>query len=106
MKAFSRWLTAAYLFVLLTPVYVYAGTNIGTTSSPFFTKIVRAGQALVDFFEGPFALIFVVIGSILAIVIWVAAPKSGAVGLLGRAVVGGIVILDIPALISLYKNGV
>ena len=57
-------------------------------------------QDWINFFSGPFGVAVVVGSIILAVSIFVFAPKQGAMGLFGRAVVAGIVIVNLTTIVA------
>ena len=73
----------------------FAGYSLGGSSSGPFGKLTQWMQDYVDFMDGPAALAIIVVSIIIAVCAWIWAPKSGAVGILVRVVIGGIVILNI-----------
>ena len=73
----------------------FAGYALGGSSSGPFGKITQWMQDYIDFMDGPAALGIIVVSIIVAVCAWIWAPKSGAVGVLLRVVIGGIVMLNI-----------
>lgn len=70
--------------------------NIGTSgASRGIDKFEKFIQDWVSFFSGPFGVAVVVGSIILAVAVFVFAPKQGAMGLFARAVVAGVVILNL-----------
>ena len=93
---------ALYLSVALSPTLVHAQYKLKAGKGPF-AKIVTWFQQLVDFMDGPFGEIVIVASLLLGVAVWVFAPKSGAVGLFLRGVVGGIIILNLAAWITSFR---
>ena len=87
---------------------LYAGYNIeshGSTSGTIFSRIVRFMQDTVDLLDGPIAIAVVVISLITALILWNMAPgRSEWVGRTFRAVVSGILIMDITLIINYLRN--
>jgi len=85
----------ALLISLLTTAYAHAGYSLGGSGSGPFAKLTEWMQDFIDFMDGPMGIGIVVISLILGVVVWIWAPKSGAVGVLVRVVIGAIVILNV-----------
>lgn len=87
---------------------LYAGFNIeshGTTSGSIFTRIVRFMQDVVDLLDGPIAIAVVVISLIAALILWNMSPgRSEWVGRTFRAVVSGILIMDIALIVNYLRS--
>ena len=66
----------------------------------FFAGLTTLMQEWSDFLAGPFAIMFIFIGALAAVVLWIAAPKAGEIMGYGiRTVVGGWVMFNLGALI-------
>ncbi|KKJ75225.1 hypothetical protein WH95_19595 [Kiloniella litopenaei] len=61
-------------------------------------------QDWVNFMTGPFGLAVVVVSIIVAVVVFVFAPKQGPMGLVARAVVAGIVILNLTTVVGGFTS--
>jgi len=84
---------------------VFAGYNIGTSSSTVFAKPITFLQDLVNALDGPGATAAIVLALIAALVSWNYAPgRSEWLGKSLRAVISGIFVFGIAALIS-YMRG-
>jgi len=99
MKRSFLW---AWILTLLTGVYAHAGYSLGGSTSGTFGKLTQWMQEYVDFMDGPAALAVIVVSIIVAVCAWIWAPKSGAVGVLVRVVVGGIVILNVATWVASF----
>ena len=77
--------------------------NTGTT---FFDSIVAFFQDFIDFAGGPGIIIVVFTSAVMAVGLWIIAPKQGsaAVAWLLRIIVGGIVILNISLLLTYLQS--
>jgi len=71
-----------------------AGYDLGTSEGPF-SLITNWMQNFVDFMDGPAGVAMVVVSLIVGVAVWIWAPKSGAVGLIFRVVIGAIVVLNV-----------
>jgi type IV secretory pathway VirB2 component (pilin) len=100
---------AAFVIVaFMTCVPLYAGYNIeshGSSSGTIFARIVRFMQDTVDLLDGPIAIAVVVISLIAALILWNMAPgRSEWVGRTLRAVVSGILIMDIALIVNYLRS--
>ena len=91
--SFKAALTAVMFALIAGPVF--AGYSLGGSSSGPFGKITQWMQDYIDFMDGPAALGIIVVSIIVAVCALIWAPKSGAVGVLLRVVVGGMIMLNI-----------
>lgn len=90
--SFKAMVVAVVSVVLAAPAYAGYALGGGTGT---FGKLTQWMQDYVDFMDGPAAIAMIVVSIIIAVCAWVWAPKSGAVGVLLRVVVAGIVVLNI-----------
>lgn len=77
--------------------------NTGTT---FFDSIVALFQDIIDFAGGPGVFFIIFISAVMAIGLWIFAPKQGsaAVTWLIRILVGGIIILNLSLLLTYLQS--
>ena len=61
-------------------------------------------QDWVNFATGPWAMAVVGGSIVAAVTLWVAAPKSGVLGIVMRAATGGIALLNIPVFIAMLQG--
>lgn len=94
--------TASFLTAISASSAAWAGYDIGSPSSGPFAKLGGWLQDYVDFMDGPFAIAAVVLSIILAVVIWNFAPREGIMSNLMRAVISGIVLLNIGTWITSF----
>ncbi|MBL0319167.1 MAG: hypothetical protein IPP74_07750 [Alphaproteobacteria bacterium] len=80
-----------------------AGYDIGAPSSGPFAKLGAWLQQYIDFMDGPFAVAAVVVSIILAIVIWNFSPREGIMSHVLKAVISGIVLLNIGTWIASFS---
>jgi hypothetical protein len=92
MKTLSK--VVGGLFAILVAAPAYAGYSIGTSTGPF-ALLTNWMQTFVDFMDGPAGIAVVVISLVAGVATWIWAPKSGAVGLILRIIMGAIVIMNI-----------
>lgn len=84
---------------------VFAGMNIGASSSPIFAKPIEFLQDIVNALDGPGATAAIVCALIAALISWNFAPgRSEWLGRSLRAVLSGIFIFGIAALISYMRS--
>jgi len=81
---------------------ILAGYSIGTVQGPF-EKLGKLFQDYVDFMDGPFATMVIVVSIVIAIAAWNFAPKEGLLGTFLRAVVSGVVIMNIGTWVAAFK---
>lgn len=79
---------------LFASAYANAGYNIGTATGPF-AQLQAWFQMYVNFMDGPFGTMIVVLSIIFGIVMWNFAPREGFMGQALKGVVSGIVLLNI-----------
>ncbi len=79
-----------------------AGYDIGAPTSGPFAKLGSWLQDYVDFMDGPFAVAAVVLSLILALALWNFSPREGIMAVAMKAVITGIVILNIGTWISSF----
>ena len=83
---------------------LYAGYDIGSTSSSIFGKLTKFLQDIVNFLDGPAAVAIVVVSLVAAIVLWNMAPgRSEWVGRTFRAVASAIFLLDLGILVNYLR---
>ncbi len=104
----SSWFAGCGLvmlgLVLLCPLGVMAGTELGGTDVGFLEKAVIIMQQVVNFFEGPFGNFFAVVAFGLAIGVWIMSSRGdGELGWLGRVAIGAMLLINITAIISNLK---
>lgn len=108
MKNKKSAIAALVIITVLICLPVYAGYNIeshGTSSGTIFSRIVRFMQDTVDLLDGPIAIAMVVISLIAALILWNMAPgRSEWVGRTLRAVVSGILVMDIALIINYLRS--
>ena len=90
------------LGLLLFPATLRAEFDIGTTGGPL-DFITTAFQTAVDFLTGPAALAFLVGSIVVGGVMWAYAPKSGALGIVFRAIMVLLVIFNLSLVITNLK---
>ena len=90
------------LGLLLFPGTLRAEFDIGTTGGPL-DFITMAFQTAVDFLTGPAALAFLVGSIVVGGVMWAYAPKSGALGIVFRAIMVLLVIFNLSLVINNLK---
>ena len=94
-----------YIFLLVLlylPRGVRAEFDIGTTGGPL-DFITTAFQTAVDFLTGPAALAFLVGSIVVGGVMWAYAPKSGALGIVFRAIMVLLVIFNLTLIVNNLK---
>ena len=76
--------------------------DLGSPNDGPLQKIGALMQQIVDFLGGPGVLLVAVLGFVLAYFMWVVIPKSAgpAIGLVGRALTGAVVMFNIALLFS------
>ena len=85
--------------------FVFAGVNIGASSSTIFAKPIEFLQDIVNALDGPGATAAIVCALIAALVSWNFAPgRSEWLGKSLRAVFSGIFIFAIAALIGYMRS--
>jgi hypothetical protein len=105
MKQRRILIAALILGVVWISTPLYAGYNIGGTSSGIFAKLTEFLQDVVDFLDGPAAVAIVVVSLIGAIVLWNVAPgRSEWVGRTFRAIASAIFLLNIAILINYLRT--
>ena len=83
---------------------VFAGHNIGASSSPIFAKPITFLQDLVNALDGPGTTAAIVLALIAALISWNFAPgRSEWLGRSLRAVLSGIFIFGISVLINYMR---
>jgi type IV secretory pathway VirB2 component (pilin) len=93
-----------FCVMLFVSTQSFAGTSIGAPSSGFFSQIGGWLQTFVDFLEGPWGLFICVAGLIAALTVWVIGTRSGeGLGMFGRVILAGIMIINVPSLIIALK---
>ncbi len=103
MKNWSRDAYAALFAQMIIAGNAFAGTDIGAPTSGLFAKMGAFFQEVVDLMEGPFAIAMIVLSMVFAVAVFVWAPRSGALAVALRVVVGAFVIFSIPAWISAFR---
>ncbi len=90
-------------FLILAPSYVLAGSyNIGSGGDQStFGSIVTFLQSGMDFLTGPWVKFTIAGSAILALMLWAAAPKEGAMGWIVRVIIAGLVALNIASWMAL-----
>lgn len=74
-------------------------------SGGFFNGIVDFMQQWMDFIAGPWAILIVFIGLVAVLFMWIMAPRAGeAIGFGIRVVIGGFVLFNLAAIISLMMR--
>ena len=73
--------------------------DIGTTGGPL-DFITTAFQTAVDFLTGPAALAFLVGSVVVGGVMWAYAPRSGALGIVFRAIVVLLVLFNLTLVVN------
>jgi hypothetical protein len=108
MKNKKATIAALVIITVMICLPLYAGYNIeshGTSSGTIFSRIVRFMQDTVDLLDGPIAIAMVVISLIAALILWNMAPgRSEWVGRTLRAVVSGILVMDIALIINYLRS--
>ena len=76
--------------------------DIGTTGGPldFITTVF---QTAIDFLTGPAALAFLVGSIVVGGVMWAYAPKSGALGIVFRAIMVLLVVFNLTLVVNNLK---
>lgn len=69
-----------------------------------FEKMANWLTFYANFMQGPFAMALILGSLILAVCIWVLAPKEGALGFVARAITAGFVVLNAGAWMSSFVN--
>ena len=89
---------------VLQPIIALADSyNISDTGSTGgFSLIANFFQSAVDFMIGPFAKGTIAITIIGAVLLWIAMPKEGVMGIVCRAVIGALVILNIATWMNMF----
>lgn len=88
--------------LLYFPPVLRAEFDIGTTGGPldFITTVF---QTAVDFLTGPAALAFLVGSIVVGGIMWAYAPKSGALGIVFRAIMVLLVIFNLTLVVNNLK---
>ncbi len=73
--------------------------DIGTTGGPL-DFITEAFQTAVNFLTGPAALAFLVGSVVIGGIMWAYAPKSGALGIVFRAIMVLLVVFNLSVIIT------
>ena len=81
------------------PGVLRAEFDIGTTGGPL-DFITTAFQTAVDFLTGPAALAFLVGSIVVGGVMWAYAPRSGALGIVFRAIMVLLVIFNLTLVVN------
>lgn len=76
--------------------------DIGTTGGPL-DFITKAFQTAVDFLTGPAALAFLVGSIVVGGIMWAYAPKSGALGIVFRAIMVLLIIFNLTLIVNTLK---
>ena len=84
------------------PGTLRAGFDIGTTGGPL-EFITEAFQTAVDFLTGPAALAFLVGSIVVGGIMWAYAPKSGALGIVFRAIMALLVVFNLAVVVDNLK---
>jgi len=80
-----------------------SGYDIGTSGGTgFIAQLEALFQSWVDFLTGPLGVAVCAIGFVVAAIMWVFAPKSGAMGLAVRAIAAAIVIFNLGSIIAAF----
>ena len=87
---------------LYLPATPRAQFDIGTTGGPL-DFITEAFQTVVDFLTGPAALAFLVGSVVVGGIMWAYAPKSGALGIVFRAIMVLLVIFKLTLVVNNLK---
>lgn len=88
-----------FIGLLYFPGMPRAEFDIGTTGGPldFITTVF---QTAVDFLTGPAALAFLVGSIVVGGVMWAYAPKSGALGIVFRAIMVLLVVFNLTLVVN------
>ena len=89
--------------VILVPTCVFAGSyNIGSGGDQStFGLISTFLQSAMDFLTGPWVKFTIAGSAILALMLWAAAPKEGALGWIVRVIIAALVALNIASWMAL-----
>ena len=84
------------------PGMLRAEFDIGTTGGPL-DFITEAFQTAVNFLTGPAALAFLIGSVVVGGIMWAYAPKSGALGIVFRAIMVLLVIFNLTLVVNNLK---
>lgn len=76
--------------------------DIGTTGGPL-DFITTAFQTVIDFLTGPAALAFLIGSVVVGGVMWSYAPRSGALGIVFRAIIVLLVLFNLTLVVNSLK---
>ncbi len=85
----------ASIFTLFASAYANAGYDIQAPTTGPFIKLGNWFQDYIDFMDGPFGTMVVVLSIVFGIIAWNFAPKEGFMEKALKGVVSGIVLLNI-----------
>lgn len=93
------------MLLLVAPGAFATTVDIGTDGADGpLDGLIQAMQSVMNFLTGPIA-VFVLAGSLMvAVALWMFAPKDGMMGGFLRIIAGGIVILNIPGWIVWFQS--
>jgi hypothetical protein len=102
---FAKGLKGLMLGLALVGANAYAASpDLGTAAGPF-SRIVSGLQEILDFLSGPVAIFILAASLIAAVVLWMFAPKEGALGGIVRVLAAGIMLVNIGLFVT-YLVGV
>jgi len=91
----ARAKLAAVAVAGLASAPAWAGYNVGTGGGTTWAQFRTWIQAYIDFMDGPFGTAAVVLSIVIGFAVWIFAPKEGIMGVLVRAAIAGMVILNV-----------
>lgn len=106
MKTLKNNIQTVFLLSFITARTAFAGYDIeaaGTTGGSIFQRLVGFMQDIVDMMDGPVAIFVLVVGMIVAVVLWVFAPDNRALGKAFKAIAAAFIIFDIGLLITYIR---
>ena len=103
MTPFKKGFLLIITYIMIQPVTVLADTYniVDSGSAGGFSLISDFFQKTVNLMIGPFAKGTIAITLIGAVLLWIAMPKEGVMGIICRAIIGALVILNIATWMSM-----
>jgi len=90
-------------FAQATPGPTSGGYSIGTSGGTgFIAQLEALMQSWINFVSGPLGVAVCVIAFVIAAILWVFAPRSGAVGMAVRAIAAVIVIFNLGSIVAAF----